>query len=103
MSSLLNALLPVAGAAVVAILFVEISHRLVARLGRRSVLAADLARTAHWPFLATVTLFAVQQAVRATAGAFPGRDGVLHALVILVIAAFAWLVAALVLVWRTSR
>ena len=110
MSSLLNALLPVAGAAVVAILFVEISHRLVARLGRRSVLAADLARTAHWPFLAAVTLFAVQQAVRATAGAFPGRNGVLHALVILVIAALAWLIAALVLVmedvalsrWRTD-
>ena len=60
--------------------------------------SADLARTAHKPFLATLVLFAVQQAVRATAGEFPGRSGVLHGLVILVIAAVAWLVAACVLV-----
>ena len=110
MPSILTALLVILGSAGVAILLVEILHRLMTRFGRRSAIAADLARTAHRPFLATVTVFAVQQAIRAAAGEFPARGGVLHALVILFIAAFAWLVAALVLVledaalskWRTD-
>ena len=110
MPRLLTALLAVAGAAGAAIVLVEFVHWTVVRAGRRSVLAADLARTAHRPFLATLTIFAVQQALRAAGGDFPGRDGTLHALVILFIAGFAWLVAALVLVledvalarWRTD-
>jgi small-conductance mechanosensitive channel len=93
-----------------AIVVVEFTHWLLGRFGKRSVLAADLGRTAHKPFLTTMIVFAVQQSLRASAGDFPGRDGVLHALVILFIAAFAWLVAALVLVledvalerWRTD-
>ena len=96
-----------AGAAIV---LVEVLHWALGRLGRRSELAADLARTAHHPFLATVTVFAVQQAIRWRVDDFPGRDGVLHLLVILLIAAVGWLVAALVLVledaalarWRTD-
>jgi small-conductance mechanosensitive channel len=108
--SFLTTLLTVVVAAGAAIILVELSHWLLGRLGRRSTLAADLARTAHRPFMATLILFAVQQALRARAGEFPGRDGTLHALVILFIAAFAWLVAALVLVledvaldrWRTD-
>jgi len=106
----LLALLVVVGSAGLAIVLVEILHWLIARFGRRSALAADLARTAHRPFLATVTLFAIQQAIRAAAGDFSGRGVVLHLLVILFIAAIAWLVAALVLVledaaltrWRTD-
>ncbi len=105
-----DTLLAVMVAAVCAAIVVEVIHRIVSRLGRRSVLLADLARTAHRPFLAVVIVYAVQQAVRSTAGDFPGRSGVLHALVILVIAAAAWLVAALLLViedvslarWRTD-
>nr|WP_239129524.1 mechanosensitive ion channel domain-containing protein [Actinoplanes nipponensis] len=85
-------------AAGAAIVLVETLHWAVERLGRRSPLLHDLARTAHRPFLATVTIFAVQQAVRAAGGNFPGRAAVLHALVLLVIAAVAWLVAALALV-----
>jgi hypothetical protein len=89
---------------------VEILHWMLGRLGRTSELAADLARTAHQPFRATLVLLAVQQTIRARAGEFPGREGTLHLLVILFIAAFAWLVAALVLVledtalnrWRTD-
>jgi small-conductance mechanosensitive channel len=100
----------IGGAALLAIVLVEIVHRLLTRYGRRSALAADLARTAHRPFLATLTVFAVQQAVRAAAGDFPGRGVVLHVLIILFIAGFAWLVAALLLVledlalarWRTD-
>ncbi|SDT79424.1 mechanosensitive ion channel family protein [Actinoplanes derwentensis] len=110
MSSVLTALLAVAGAAAVAIIFVEIVHRIIKRIGRRSTLAADMARKIHRPFLAAVTLVAVQQAIRIWAGEFPGRSGLVHTLVLLVIAAFAWLVGAMLLVledvalakWRTD-
>jgi hypothetical protein len=108
--SVVTALLAVLGAAGAAIVLVEIVHSVLARFGRRSALAADLARTAHKPFLVAVTVFAVQQAVRSLAGEFPGRDAVLHLLVIVFIAAFAWLIGALLLVledmalsrWRTD-
>jgi small-conductance mechanosensitive channel len=108
--NVLDTLLAVLAAAVCSAIGVEIIHRLVSRLGRRSPLLADLARTAHHPFLAVVILYAVQQAVRSAAGDFTGRGGLLHGLVILVIAAAAWLVAALLLViedlslakWRTD-
>ncbi|GIE77492.1 mechanosensitive ion channel protein MscS [Actinoplanes philippinensis] len=108
--SSVTAPLAVAGAAVAAIVFVEIVHAIVTRIGRRSALAADLARTMHRPFLATVTLTVVQQAVRIWAGDFPGRSGVVHALVLFCIAAAAWLVGATLLVledvalarWRTD-
>ena len=110
MTSALTALLAVVIAAGGAIVVVEAVHRVVKRLGRRSALLNDLAATAHKPFLAAVTIFAVQQAVRSSAGDFPGRAGVLHALVILVIASVAWLIGALLLVledvalarWRTD-
>jgi small-conductance mechanosensitive channel len=107
---LLNTVLAVVVAAGAAIVLAECLHWLLGRIGRRSELAADLARTAHRPFLAALTLFAIQQAIRVAAGNFAGRDLVLHLLVIAFIAAIAWLVAALVLVledaalnrWRTD-
>ncbi len=100
----------VVGAAVVALVVVQIVHVIVARLGRRSALLADLSRQAHRPFQVSLTLYAVQQAVRTAAGDFPGRGALLHALVLAVIASVAWLVAALLLVledvalarWRTD-
>ncbi|MFI7599638.1 mechanosensitive ion channel family protein [Actinoplanes sp. NPDC049681] len=98
MTSLLTALLAVVVAAGAAIVIVETVHWITNRLGRRSQLLCDLAATAHHPFLATATVFAVQVAVRGFGGDFPGRAGVLHALVILVIATVAWLVGALLLV-----
>jgi small-conductance mechanosensitive channel len=109
-TSLLRVLLAVVVAAGSAIVLAEAVHWVVKRLGRRSPLLNDLARTAHKPFLACLTIFAVQQAVRGFGGPFPGRAGVLHTLVILIIAAVAWLVAALALVledvalarWRTD-
>jgi small-conductance mechanosensitive channel len=94
----LTALLAVVISAGLAVLVVEAVHWVVKRLGRRSALLSDLAATAHKPFLVSLTIFAVQQAVRGYAGNFPGRDGVLHALVLLVIASVAWLFAALGLV-----
>ena len=98
MSDFLSAVFAVLVAAAAAILLVEAVHWLIRRFGKNSALATDLSQTAHRPFLATVTVFAVQQAVRGFGGDFPGRDGVLHALVIVFIAAFAWLVGALLLV-----
>ena len=98
MTSVLTALLAVVIAAGAAIVLVEVVHWVVKRLGRRSALLNDLAATAHKPFLATVTVYAVQQAVRSSAGEFSGRHVVLHALVLLVIASVAWLVGALLLV-----
>jgi small-conductance mechanosensitive channel len=97
-TSVLTALLAVVIAAGAAIILVEAVHLIIKRLGRKSPLLSDLAATAHKPFLATVTVFAVQQAVRGFAGDFPGRAGVLHVLVLLVIAAGAWLVGSLLLV-----
>ncbi|GAA0574573.1 mechanosensitive ion channel [Paractinoplanes ferrugineus] len=110
MHHLLMTLLVVVASTGAAIAIVELLHWSLARLGRRSELAADLARTAHHPFLATVTVFAIQQSIRAAADEFPGRGPVLHLLVVLFIAGFAWMVAALVLVledaalarWRTD-
>nr|WP_183217113.1 mechanosensitive ion channel domain-containing protein [Actinoplanes campanulatus] len=106
----MTALPAAVGAAAVALLFVETVHRVTLRLGRRSPLAADLARKLHRPFLISVTLLAVQQAIRIWAGDFPGRSGVMHALVLCCIAGFAWLVGAMLLVledmtlarWRTD-
>ncbi|MGA5302232.1 mechanosensitive ion channel domain-containing protein [Nucisporomicrobium flavum] len=98
MTSLLTALLAIVIAAAAAIVLVEVVHRIVQRLGRRSELLRDLGATAHRPFLAAATVFAVQVAVRGFAGPFPGRAWVLHLLVILVIASVAWLVGALLLV-----
>jgi len=45
--SFLTTLLVVVASAVAAIVLVEISHWLLGRLGRKSTLAADLARTAQ--------------------------------------------------------
>ncbi|MBL7261965.1 mechanosensitive ion channel family protein [Paractinoplanes lichenicola] len=110
MPSTVKAVLVVVAATGAAILAVTVLHWLLSRLGRRSKLAADLAQTAHRPFLATMILFALQQALRVVTDDFAGREGILHALVILFIAAFAWLIAAFLLAledaalahWRTD-
>jgi small-conductance mechanosensitive channel len=86
------------GAAVLALVAVEVAHRVVRRLGRRSILLQELSQHMHRPFQVAMTLVAVQAAVRGTGGDFDGRGPVLRGLVLAVIAAFAWLVAALVLV-----
>ncbi|MFI5937196.1 mechanosensitive ion channel family protein [Actinoplanes sp. NPDC051494] len=98
MTSVLTALLAVVIAAGAAIVLVEAIHRVLKRLGQKSEFLRDLANTAHKPFLFAAVVFAVQVAVRGFAGDFPGRTGVLHTMVILVIAATAWLVGALLLV-----
>jgi hypothetical protein len=109
-NGVLTALLAVVAAAGAALVLVEAVHLFVNRLGRKSPLLADLARTAHRPFRALVVVYAVQQALRSGVGDFAGRDIVLHLLVLGIIAAAAWLVGALLLVledvalakWRTD-
>jgi small-conductance mechanosensitive channel len=109
-SDFLTAALAVIIAAGAAIVVVETVHTLMGRFGRNSTLATDLARTAHKPFLATLTVFAVQLGLRGFADDFDGKFALLHGLVIIFIGTFAWLVAALLLVledvalarWRTD-
>ena len=110
MNAVLTALLVVLVGAAAALVFVQAVHLIVRRLGRRSPLLADLARTAHRPFQVLVTLYCVQQVLRSGVENFTGRSALLHGLVILIVAAAAWLVAALMLVledvtldkWRTD-
>ncbi|HET6534387.1 MAG TPA: mechanosensitive ion channel domain-containing protein [Actinoplanes sp.] len=110
MNDVLTALLAVVVGAGAALVLVEAIHMVVVRLGRRSPLLSELARTAHRPFQAVVVVYAIQQALRSGVGDFPGRDAVLHLLVLGIIAAAAWLVGALLLVledvalsrWRTD-
>lgn len=88
----------VLGAGIGALLVVAIVHRVVRRLGRRSLLLAELAAKAHRPTQVLVTLYAMQLALRALVRTFPGRDDVLHVIVIVLIATGAWLLASLLLV-----
>jgi mechanosensitive ion channel-like protein len=109
-NGVMTALLAMAVATGAALVLVEAVHLFVTRLGRRSPLLADLARTAHKPFRATVVVYAIQQALRSGVDDFAGRATVLHLLVLGIIATAAWLVAALALVledlalarWRTD-
>ena len=89
------------GGAALALGVVDLLHRLALRLGRRSVALCELAGHTHRPFQAAATVLAVNAAVRVTTVRYAGepwRRPLLHGLVLLLIAAVAWLVAALLLV-----
>lgn len=98
MDSLLWAVVATLGLAVLALAVVEVVHRVVRRLGRRSLLLRELSDHAHRPFQVAMTIFAIESGVRSTGGDFAGRTVVVHLLVLAVIAAFAWLLGALALV-----
>jgi small-conductance mechanosensitive channel len=85
-------------AAVGALLVLEVVHRVLLRLGRRSPLFAELAQRAHRPTQAVVVLVALQLTLRQLTTAGDWRPALLHALWLGIIAAGAWLVAALLLV-----
>ncbi|SBT38039.1 mechanosensitive ion channel family protein [Micromonospora auratinigra] len=88
-------------AAAVALLVVEVVHRLMRRFGRRSLLMTELTDHSHRPFQMAGTALAVQLAVRFStlyAVGSPWRQALLHVLVLAVIAATAWLVASLLVV-----
>lgn len=90
-----------------AVLAVEVVHRILLRLGRRSPLLAELAQKAHRPTEIGAMLVAVYYAVRDTA---VQAHWLPHLVQLLVIAAVAWLVGTLVIVtedaalarWRTD-
>ncbi|ROO59434.1 small-conductance mechanosensitive channel [Micromonospora sp. Llam0] len=87
-------------AAVLAVTVVAIGHRVVRRLGRRSVLLAEVSTHAHRATLVAATVTAIQLAVRFSTGyavGEPWRRTTLHLLVLAMIAACAWLVGALLL------
>ncbi|MGI5215363.1 mechanosensitive ion channel family protein [Plantactinospora sp. CA-290183] len=89
------------GAAAIALIVVEVVHRIVRRLGRRSVLLTELSEHSHRPFQVAGTVVAVQFGVRFSTGygvGTPWRQTLLHLLVLAVIGATAWLVASLLLV-----
>ncbi|WFE19839.1 mechanosensitive ion channel [Solwaraspora sp. WMMD937] len=87
-------------AALLAVTVVAIGHRVVRRLGRRSVLLAEVSTHAHRATLVAATVTAIQLAVRFSTGhavGEPWRRTTLHLLVLAMIAACAWLVGALLL------
>jgi small-conductance mechanosensitive channel len=99
--SYLETIVVALGAAAIALLLVEVVHRVVRRLGRRSLLMTELTEHAHRPFQVSTTILAVRFAVRLSTGYAVGtswRDVVLHLLVLAVVASAAWLVAALLVV-----
>ncbi|MFV2085979.1 mechanosensitive ion channel family protein [Micromonospora sp. LOL_021] len=87
-------------AALLAVTVVAIGQRVVRRLGRRSVLLAEVSTHAHRATLVAATVTAIQLAVRFSTGyavGEPWRRTTLHLLVLAMIAACAWLVGALLL------
>ncbi|SCL33347.1 Small-conductance mechanosensitive channel [Micromonospora nigra] len=88
-------------AAAVALVAVEATHRLMRRLGHRSLVMTELTEHAHRPFQVATTVLAVQFAVRFSTGYAVGttaRQVLLHLLVLAVIATSAWFVASLLVV-----
>ncbi|MFG2103740.1 mechanosensitive ion channel family protein [Micromonospora echinaurantiaca] len=101
MQSYLGTVVAALAAAAIALTLVEVVHRVIRRLGRRSLLMTELTEHAHRPFQAVATVLAVQFAVRFSTGYAVGTDWrqvLLHLLVLAVIASVAWLVAALLVV-----
>ncbi|MEQ4301880.1 mechanosensitive ion channel domain-containing protein [Plantactinospora sp. B6F1] len=101
MDSYLWTVIATVGAALLALVVVEVVHRTVRRLGRRSVLLSELSEHSHRPFQVAATVLAIQFGVRFSTGygiGTPWRRTLLHLLVLAVIAAIAWLVASFLLV-----
>jgi len=101
------------GAAALALAVAEVVHRVVRRLARSSALMSELFAHTRRPFQAAGTVMAIQLAVRFTTDDSAGtewRRSLLHFLVVVVIAALAWLVGGLLVAledftlarWRTD-
>jgi len=85
------------GAAVAALLGVEIIHRAVRRAGRRSPAMAELSEHAHRPFQIFAAVLAIRSVILISPRTFDLKHGVLHSLGIALIVVGAWLVAAILL------
>jgi small-conductance mechanosensitive channel len=86
------------GAAALALVVIQLVHRVVLRLGRRSPLWFELARQLHRPAQLVAVLVAVQAAIRGGPATGAWEPVLRHAIWLAVIGAVAWLVAALVMV-----
>ncbi|MGC1212965.1 MAG: mechanosensitive ion channel domain-containing protein, partial [Micromonospora sp.] len=101
MQDYLETIVAALAAATIALVLVEVVHRVIRRLGRRSLLMTELTDHAHRSFQVAATVLAVQFAVRFSTGyavGTPFRKTVLHILVLAVVATIAWLVASLLVV-----
>jgi small-conductance mechanosensitive channel len=89
------------GAAAIALIVVEVVHRVIRSLGRRSLLLAELSDHSYRPFQVAATVLAVQFALRFSTGYAVGhswRRILLHLMLLAVIATTARFVASLLLV-----
>ncbi|MEH0973288.1 mechanosensitive ion channel domain-containing protein [Micromonospora sp. CPCC 205546] len=101
MQSYLGTIVAALAAAAIALFAVEVAHRVIRRVGRRSLLLTELTDHAHRSIQVAATVVAVQFAVRFSTGYAVGdqwRQVLLHLLVLGVIAGVAWLVASLLVV-----
>ncbi|MEV1290182.1 mechanosensitive ion channel family protein [Micromonospora sp. NPDC049679] len=101
MQTVLTVIAASLAAAAIALVAVEVVHRVVRRLGKRAVLLTELSEHTHRPFQVAATVLLVQFAIRFTtrhAAGEPWLRSVLHVLVLAVIASTAWLIASLLLV-----
>ncbi|RZU74700.1 small-conductance mechanosensitive channel [Micromonospora kangleipakensis] len=101
MQNYLETIVAALAAAAIALLVVEVVHRVTRRLGRRSLLMTELTDHAHRPFQVSATVLAVQLGVRFSTGyavGSPWRQIVLHVLALGIIATVSWLVASLLVV-----
>ncbi|MER7281296.1 mechanosensitive ion channel domain-containing protein [Dactylosporangium sp. NPDC000244] len=99
--SVFDTLLPLGialGSALLALLAVHVVHKILVRVGRQSSLVTELAQRAHRPTQWVLVLCAVYFAVRANADGASWRHTFLHADQLVIIAAAAWLLAALLVV-----
>ncbi|MET7398565.1 mechanosensitive ion channel family protein [Dactylosporangium sp. NPDC005572] len=85
-------------AALLGLLAVELLHRAIHKLGRTSPIFTELANRSHRPVQFVVVLCAVYFSIRDVADHAKWRDAFLHADQLIIIAAVAWLIAALMLV-----
>ncbi|GII25336.1 mechanosensitive ion channel family protein [Planosporangium mesophilum] len=105
MRGVIWAIIATVAAVVIALGVVEVVHRAVRRLGRRSVLLTALTEHSHRPLQMVVTVLAVQVAIQpatAHAAGRPWRQNLLHLLALVLIAATGWLVASLLLVLQDT-
>ncbi|WP_406046208.1 mechanosensitive ion channel family protein [Micromonospora sp. NBC_00898] len=101
MQDYLETIVAALAAATIALVLVEVVHRVTRRLGRRSLLMTELTDHSHRPFQVAATVLAVQLAVRFSTGyavGSPWRQIVLRVLGLGLIAAASWLVASLLVV-----
>ncbi|MER7417544.1 mechanosensitive ion channel domain-containing protein [Micromonospora peucetia] len=101
MQSYLGTIVAALAAAAIALFAVGVAHRVIRRIGRRSLLLTELTDHAHRSIQVAATVLAVQFAVRFSTGYAVGeqwRQVLLHLLVLGVIASAAWLVASLLVV-----